>query len=103
MSDPENNSLRPVKVESNEELTEPVIPIVKSYPSEIGSGGWSFGSHSGPSNHRLRIERFDQSQGYEPCGLNLDRLLLRESTPPRYTRRTELGLVLKSLIVIFGA
>ncbi len=47
--------------------------------SEIGSGGWSFGSHSGPSNHRLRIESFDQSQGYEPCGLNL-------ATPPRYKR-----------------
>jgi hypothetical protein len=31
----------------------------------------------GPSNHRLRVEAlFDQSQGYEPCGLNLDRLLL---------------------------
>src|SRR5260370_30604031 len=51
----------------------------------IGSGGWTFGCHSGHSNHRLRIESIDQSQGYEPCGLNLDRLLRRESTPPRYT------------------
>ena len=45
---------------------------------EFGSGGWIFGSHTGPSNHRLRVEAlFDQSQGYEPCGLNL-------ATPPRY-------------------
>src|SRR5206468_9394921 len=35
----------------------------KSCDFEIGSGGWSFGSHSGPSNHRSRIESFDQSQG----------------------------------------
>src|SRR5205807_4255146 len=49
----------------------------------IGSGGWTFGSHSGPSNHRLRVESFDQSQGYEPCGLNL-------ATPPRYKREAVL-------------
>jgi len=46
---------------------------------KYGSGGWTFGSHTGPSNHRLRVESFDQSQGYEPCGLNL-------ATPPRYKR-----------------
>jgi len=46
---------------------------------KYGSGGWTFGSHAGPSNHRLRVESFDQSQGYEPCGLNL-------ATPPRYKR-----------------
>src|SRR6266704_1221130 len=35
-----------------------------------------------PLEDRTRI---DQSQGYEPCGLNLGRLLLNgESTPPRY-------------------
>ncbi len=35
-----------------------------------------------PLEDRIRI---DQSQGYEPCGLNLGRLLLNgESTPPRY-------------------
>ena len=37
-----------------------------------------------PLEDRVRL---DQSQGYEPCGLNLGRLLLNgESTPPRYAR-----------------
>src|SRR5712692_5483233 len=53
---------------------------------KFGSGGWIFGSTHGPFEPPLEDRiRIDQSQGYEPCGLNLGRLLLNgESTPPRY-------------------
>src|SRR6266571_6571334 len=74
-------------IESNNRISSVFVAYVRA-SQKYGSGGWSFGSHSGPSNHRLRVESVDQSQGYEPCGLNLDRLLRRESTPPRYKRRT---------------
>ena len=67
-------------IESDSRILSIFIAHVQA-PQKYGSGGWIFGSHSGPSNHRMRIESFDQSQGYEPCGLNL-------ATPPRYKRRS---------------
>src|SRR3989442_15159296 len=62
--------------------------------SRFGSGGWTFRALSRAlSNHRLRVSHpsskrnCNQSQGYEPCGLNLDRLLANWRIYPTPLRR----------------
>ncbi len=54
-------------IESDNRISSVLVAYVRA-SQKYGSGGWIFGSHSGPSNHRLRIEASTNLRVMSPAG-----------------------------------